>query len=368
MKKTISLLSLAFLASCSSQSTDELNILLKKEAELQKELSKIQAKIKSLRKDSITPIIVSVQKLTPEIFKAYLTFQGKIDADDNIFVSSEIPGTITKIYVKVGDYVKAGQILAETDARSLQQSIQALQSNLEFVTELYEKQKKLWEQKIGTEVQYLQIKSQKENLEKTLASLQEQLRMSKIISPIDGTVDAVNIKVGQLVAPAIPAIRIINFNQLKVKVDIPENYIAQIHQGNPVKIILPDIQDSIQSKISYVSRTIDNTSRTFNVEIFIGNHPKLHLNQIAIIKINSYTSEKPVIAIPINYIQTDTDGNKYVFIVDNNQVKKAYIQTGKISDNKIEILSGLKENDYLIKTTVNLKENSPVIIQDNSIL
>lgn len=369
MKKIISILSIAVIAGCNSEKNNEdLNTLLKKESELQKQLLEVQNKIKALRKDTIQPIIVSVEKLKPEIFKSYLTFQGKVDADDNIAVSSEMPGTVTKIYVKPGDYVKAGEILAETDSRSIQESIQALKSNLDFVTELYEKQKKLWEQKIGTEVQYLQTKSQKENLEKTLASLQQQLRMTKIISPIDGTVDAVDIKVGQLVAPGMPAIRVINFNSLKIKADIPENYISQIQQGNPVTIILPDTQDSISAKVTYVSRTINNASRTFNLEIHIGNNNKLHPNQMAIIKINNYTSSKPVITLPVNYIQKDNNGNEYVYIVENNKAKKVIIKTGKKSNEKAEVISGLKENDLVIQAGVDIQDNTPVIIQNNSIL
>ncbi|GIV27807.1 MAG: RND transporter [Bacteroidia bacterium] len=368
MKKTISYLSLILIASCSSQKENDIKTLLKQEAELKKQLAEIESKIQSLKKDSIQPLLVSVEKLSADYFNSFLTFQGKIDADDNIAVSSEMPGTVTKIYVNVGDNVKAGQVLAETDARTIMQSIQALQSNLDFVNELYEKQKKLWEQKIGTEVQYLQVKSQKENLEKTLASLQEQLRMTKIISPIDGTIDAIDIKVGQLVAPGMPAIRVINFNKLKAKADVPENYISQIHPNDKVKIILPDNNDSINSRITYVSRTINPYTRTFNVEVYIGNNSKLHPNQVAILEINNYTSTKPVISIPINFIQTDLDGSKFVYIVENNKVKKVKISVGKLSKDKAEILSGLNENDLLIKTTTNLQEGSPVLIENNSVL
>lgn len=369
MKKIISLLSFALLAGCHSEKNNEdLNALLKKESELQKQILEVQNKIKALKKDTLQPIMVSVEKLTPEIFKSYLTFQGKVDADDNIAVSSEMPGTVTKIYVKPGDYVKAGEILAETDSRSIQESIQALKSNLDFVTELYEKQKKLWDQKIGTEVQYLQVKAQKENLEKTLASLQQQLRMTKIISPIDGTVDAVDIKVGQLVAPGMPAIRVVNFNSLKVKADIPENYIAQIQQANPVQIILPDTQDTILAKVGYVGRTINNISRTFNLEVYVGNNTKLHPNQIAILKINNYTSPRPVITVPINYIQKDDKGNDYAYVVANNKAQKVMVRTGRKSNDRVEILEGLKEGDLIIKSGVDIQQNSPVIIQDNSML
>lgn len=367
MKKIISIIPFLTLIACNSHKQEDLNALLKKEAELQKQLSEIQSKIKSLKKDTIQPVLVSVQKITPEIFKSYLSIQGKVDADDNIALSSEMPGTVTKIYVQPGDNVKAGQILAETDARSIQQSIQALQSNLQFVNELYEKQKKLWEQKVGTEVQYLQVKSQKENLEKTLASLQEQLRMTKIISPIDGTVDAVDIKVGQMIAPGMAAIRVVNFNHLKVKADVPENYISDCKAGNPVKIIIGN-NDTIYSKLTYVARTINNISRTFNVEVLVGNNPKLHTNQMVVLKINNYTSDKPVIAIPIAFIHTDADNSKYVYVVENNKAKRKNITLGRISEEKAEVLSGINENDLLIKAGVNINENAPVIIQENSVL
>lgn len=364
MKRIVSVLSVLLLVACGANDKNDLNALLKKEAELQKQLEEVKEQIKSLRKDSAEAILVAVEQLHSDIFRSYLTFQAKVDAEDNINVSTEMPGTITRIYVTPGDQVKAGQILAETDARALQQSIQALESNLDFVNELYEKQKKLWDQKIGTEVQYLQVKAQKENLEKTLNSLQEQLRMTRIISPIDGTVDAVDIKVGQMVAPGMPAIRVVNFNHLKIKADIPENYLAEIRPGLPVQIIVNG-KDTLHNKISYVSRTISNVSRTFNVEVHIGNNPALHTNQMVLLRINNYTSEKPVIALPIEYIQTDYNNQKYVYVVENNRVKKRMITVGKISDQKAEILSGLQENDNVIKAAVNLVENAPVIIEDN---
>src|SRR6202007_3226457 len=131
----------------------------------------------------------------PQMFKTYIEVQGKVDADENVSLSSEIPGTVTQINVKVGDEVSKGQVLAETDARATQQQMSDLQTNMDLATQVYQKQKNLWDQKIGTEIQYLQTKANKESLEKKMAALQEQVRMSKIISPINGTVDAVNIKI-----------------------------------------------------------------------------------------------------------------------------------------------------------------------------
>jgi len=191
-----------FLASCGGGSTESLADLKAKQAELKTQLSEISTKISKLEGDSGKAFtLVEALPIVPSIFKTYINVQGRVDAEESVSLASEMPGTITKINVKAGDEVSKGQVLAETDARALQQSISDLQTNAELVNQLYEKQKALWDQKIGTEVQFLQAKTQKESMEKKMATLQEQVRMTKIISPINGTIDAVDIKLGQLTAP-----------------------------------------------------------------------------------------------------------------------------------------------------------------------
>lgn len=338
------------LVSCGGgEEPNSLEALKQKQAELKTELANVSAQISKLEGDSANKsILVDAAPVTPQIFKTYINVQGRVDADENVSLSSEMPGTITKINVKPGDEVHKGQVLAETDARAIQQSISDLQTNADLVNQLYEKQKGLWDQKIGTEVQFLQAKTQKESMEKKMATLQEQLRMSKIISPIDGTVDAVDIKLGQLTAPGMPAIRVINFSNLKVKAELAESYASKVHKGDEVLIKFPDSNDTITSKISHSARAISALNRTFGVEVLLDNKKEYHPNQIAILNIIDYRSEKPVMAVALNYVQKDLKGQTYVLVADGNKAAKRNVTLGKQYNGTVEVLSGLSETDLLI--------------------
>ena len=319
------------------------------EATLKTQLSELATKISKLEGDSSKKfVLVEANTILPAIFKTYINVQGRVDAEESVSLASEMPGTITKINVKVGQEVSKGQVLAETDARVLHQSISDLQTNYDLVSQLYDKQKSLWDQKIGTEVQYLQAKTQKESLEKKLGTIQEQVRMTKIISPIDGTVDAVDIKLGQLTAPGMPAIRVINFTNLKLKADLAESYASKVHKGDVVLVKFPDTNDTLTTSVTYSSRSINTMNRTFGVEIFLGSKKEYHPNQIAIIDINDYKSDKPVLAIPLNYVQKDLKGTHYVLVAENNKAAKRNITLGKEYNGRVEIKNGLSETDLLI--------------------
>lgn len=337
------------LASCGANKTESVADLKSKQAELKTELAEISAKISKLEGDSGKKfVLVEAAPISTSIFKTYINVQGRVDAEESVSLSSEMPGTITKINVKAGDEVSRGQVLAETDARALQQSISDLETNMELVNQLYNKQKALWDQKIGTEVQFLQAKTQKESMEKKMGTLQEQVRMTKIISPINGTVDAVDIKLGQLTAPGMPAIRVINFNNLKVKADLAESYSSKVHKGDDVIVKFPDSNDSLTTKVSYSSRAISALNRTFGVEILLDNKKEFHPNQIAIISINDYKSDKPVQSIPLNYVQKDVKGAYFILVAENNKAVKRFVTLGKEYNGVAEIKSGLSETDLVI--------------------
>jgi membrane fusion protein (multidrug efflux system) len=340
--------SLLILSAC-GEKTESLSELKAKQAELKTQLSEITTKITKLEGDSSKKfVLVVANAITPQIFKTYINVQGRVDAEESVSLASEMPGTITKINVKPGDAVSKGQILAETDARALQQSISDLQTNTEFVNQLFDKQKALWDQKIGTEIQFLQAKTQKESMEKKMATLQEQVRMTKIISPINGTIDAVDIKLGQLTAPGMPAIRVINFSNLKIKADLSESYSSKVRKGNEVIVKFPDSNDSLTSTINYSARSISPLNRTFGVEILLDDKKEFHPNQIAILSINDYKSEKPVITIPLNYIQKDLKGELFVLVADGKKAVKRTILLGREYNGVAEIKSGLTETDLLI--------------------
>ncbi|MBP9068366.1 MAG: efflux RND transporter periplasmic adaptor subunit [Bacteroidia bacterium] len=347
--KTMLIALTVLLASCGSKDPEDLAGLKAKQAELKTQLSQIAAKINKLEGDSSKKFtLIEAAPLVPEIFKTYINSQGRVDAEESVSLASEIPGTITKINVKVGDEVSKGQVLAETDARTIQQTIADLQTNTELVNQLYEKQKALWDQKIGTEVQFLQAKTQKESMDKKMNTLQEQLRMTKVISPIDGTVDAVDIKLGQLTAPGMPAIRVINFNNLKIKAELAESYASKVHKGDEVKIKFPDSNDTLTSKLSYASRAINAMYRTFGVEVILDNKKEYHPNQIAILNINDYSSAKPVMSVPLSYVQKDLNGQSYIMIAENDKATRRNITFGKQYNGRVEILEGLSATDNVI--------------------
>src|SRR6185295_16366748 len=170
----------------------------------------------------------------------------KVDGDEDVSVSAEAMGTVTAVLVKAGDHVSTGQVLATLDDKMMKQSVAEMQSQLDLATTVFNRQKNLWDQKIGSEVQYLQAKTNKEAMEKRMASIQEQWNMTRIKSPINGTIDAVNIKVGQSVAPGMPSFHIVNLTELKVKGEVAESYISKVQKGNNVVIFFPDINKEVK--------------------------------------------------------------------------------------------------------------------------
>lgn len=349
MKTTILYITLAaMMVACGTPDKKaELEKLRTQKAELETKIATLEEELAKTDTTKEKLVDVVAMPLTTQPFKTYIEVQGHIDADENVSLSSEMPGTVTKINVKVGDEVHKGQILAETDARATQQQIADLQTSLDLATQVYQKQKNLWDQKIGTEIQYLQSKNTKESLENKIATMQEQVRMSKIISPINGTIDAVNIKIGQAVAPGISAINVINFSNLKIKADVSESYASRVKIGNEAMVLFPDIHDSIISKVNYASRAINNLTRTFGVEVLLGNSKEYHPNMVAKLKINDYQSATPMVTVPVKFIQKGTN-ESYVFVAENGKVVKKVVAISHEYNGNAEISNGLKAGDMLI--------------------
>lgn len=355
--------SLALMMACSSADPKaELESLRKQKQEIETRIAELESLVKDSSASSAENkgLEVATVVLKPQYFKSYIDVQARVDADQSVFLSSSIPGTITKIHVKVGDKVTEGQILAETDSRMIQQQISDLQTNYELAKQVFDKQENLWNQKIGTEIQYLQAKSNKESLEKKLAMLEEQLRMSRVISPIEGTVDAVNIKMGQTVAPGMNAITVVNFSNLKVKADVAESYSTRIKTGDEVWIYFPDIKDSLVSKVNYASRTIELLNRTFAVEALLNTNKQLQPNMVAKMRINDYVSPEPRMVLPVKYIQR-SGSETFVFLVENNVVVKRNIVIGREYNGTAEVLSGLKTNEQLITLGYDLVNESDTV-------
>lgn len=316
-------------------------------ASVESEIAKLEseiAKSDTSKKEKQKP--VELLTLTPASFNNYIDIQGKVDADESIAVNAEIPGTVSKINVQLGDEVRAGQVLAELDSKFTQQAIAELQNALDLATTIYERQKNLWDQKIGSEVQYLTAENQKESLERKMATLQEQLKMSRFISPISGIVDAVDIKLGQATAPGAPALRVVNMNSLKVKGEVAESYLSKVKTGNDVVIIFPDMHDTVRTKITYAAKVISPLNRTFTATVNLDGKKEYHPNMIAIMKIVDYSNPKAII-VPVSTIQKAQEGN-FIFIAENNKAKKVKVKVGRTYNGNAEILEGIKEGDQLV--------------------
>lgn len=348
---TILFLFIVSLYSCNSSIDNKANLekLKKQKVDLETKIAALEEELKKSDTSSLNDkkTEVSIMSLVPQIFKTFIEVQGRVDAEESVSLSSEIPGTIIKINVNPGDNVLKNQVLAETDTRIIQQQLQDLETNYELAKQVFFKQENLWTEKIGTEIQFLQAKTNKESLEKKISMIQEQLKMSKIISPINGTVDGINIKIGQPVFPGMAAISVVNFNKLKVKAEVAESFVSKIKNGNEVLLIFPDMNDSVFSKVTYSSRTINALSRTFAIEVALNSNKEFQPNMVAKLKINDYKSSAPLIVIPIKFIQKTTN-DSFVMIAENGKVVNKKISIANQYNGNAEIISGLNNGDLLI--------------------
>jgi RND family efflux transporter MFP subunit len=335
----------------------ELEKLKAQQAEITAQIASLQEEIATMgdsaATDNTKAKIVAVTAVTKQVFMHAVDVQGRVDGDENITYSAKVPAVVKRVNVKAGDRVSAGQVLVELDADVVKAQIETLKKGLELANTVYEKRKSLWEQKVGSEIEFLQAKNQKESLEKQIASARENLDMYLIKSEYSGTVDLVSIKVGQGVAPGVPAVSVVNPAALKIKADLSESYANVVKQGNPVLINFPDINKSVKASVTYSSKSINALTRTFNVEVALPNDNELHPNMVAELKIVDYENKNATV-VPINTIQ-EIDGVKLVYITAKNEkneniAKKVVVTVGKTYGTTAEILTGLNEGDQIITT------------------
>jgi membrane fusion protein (multidrug efflux system) len=338
------------------------------QAEIASEIKSLEAEIAAIGDTNANANekvkYVKLTTLEPTEFLHFIDVQGRVDGDQNNTISARAMGPVTKIFVKPGSRVTKDQLLAELDAEIVKTQIADLKTSLAFATDVFNKQKALWEKQVGTEVQYLSAKNNKESLEQKLQTLYENLDMYRIKAPFSGTVDEVFIKVGSNVAPGVPCIRVVNFNNLKAKADVAETYASQIKEGNDVMLLFPDLNNkTIKGKIDFTSRVINQMTRTFTIESQLQNDADLIPNMICVFKVVDYKSPKAIV-IPINTVQKN-ESEVYVLVsevVDGKQVAiQRNVTIGKIYNDKAEITSGLKEGDKLIVTGYNDLNNNELI-------
>jgi membrane fusion protein (multidrug efflux system) len=370
MKNVLKLISAAVLlflfSACGSSSKEEKGSLTDKKTKLEKlrsDRDKIDGEIKKLEEEIAkidTSAVLSKGKLvaaTPvaeQTFEHFIDLQGHVDADNISYITPRGgPAQVTALYIKKGDVVKKGQRIAKLDDAVQLRQLQQLKTQLAYAEDIYRRQKNLWEQGIGTEVQL-------KNAENSVNSLKDQINttvagweMTNVRSDVSGTVEQLNLKVGETftgMAGSTPQIMIVNSSALKVVTEVPENYLGKIRKGTPVNIRLPDVNIELNSVISLMNQTIGLNSRSVITEAKIPYNPNVHINQVAQVRIKDYANPHAIV-IPLTAMQTDEKG-KYVYVMatENGRrvARRQTIQAGEIYGDNIEVKAGLKIGDQVI--------------------
>ncbi len=345
-------------------------------ARLEAQREAIDKKIEQLKeeiaKDNGTPreevlAYVRAAEVRPEPFQHFIQVQGSVESDNNILVPAQANGVVKRILVRQGDRVSAGELMAELDGAILESSIAELENGLKLAATIYERQARLWDKNIGSEIEYLQAKNNKENLEKKLKTLQEQYRLTKVVSPIEGMVDDVMIKEGEMAAAGRGAIRIVQLSRLKIRAALSENYIPRVRRGDPVEVSIPVVNKTLGLTIDAVSQVIDPNNRTFNIEIRTpAKEGALKPNMLAVVTINDYTNPE-ALTVPQNVVQR-TGNEHFLFVVEKQDgrwvARRRAVTPGETYDNRMEIVDGLKAGDLVISSGFQaLADGQPISIQ-----
>jgi len=374
--KNISLYFVAFLfllASCGhkpkSKTEQQIISYQKQVTAINKKIDRLQQKINKKNKNKMITtgrkVTVNVHKLEPTVFNHFFNASAEVESVNEAYISPEVSGQIEKIYVKEGDRVKRGQLLAQLNSDIMQDNMRELKTSLELASYTYKKQKSLWEKHIGSELQYLQAKTNFESLQNKLNTLQTQYQRSFIKSPIDGYVDVIDLKVGEMAIPGQRFFHVVNLNKLYVNAQISEAYLPIIHEGDAVEVRFPSFPSVVLHKKVYrIGKVINKQSRTFQLQLKI-NNPKqlLKPNLLAIIRIKDYTNTQAIV-VPSFVIREDIQGN-YLYVVtveDGLKIaRKRYVKTGKSYKQITEVLGGLKAGETIVTQGYNNVSNGSVL-------
>lgn len=322
--------------------------------ELESKIKKVKARIEQLEPNLNIPLVTSFSA-KEQSFVHYLELQGNVETKKNLLVYPEVPGIIQGIYVKSGQYVNKGQSIARIDNGGLSNQLAQAETGLALAKTTYERQKRLWDQKIGSEIQFLQAKTNFESQSNVVKQLQKTLSRYVVKAPFSGVIDQVMKETGALVAPGRGSeiCRVVNLSDMYVSVDVPESYISMVKKGKQVQVDFPVLSKTIRSKVRQAGSYINPANRTFKVEVYIPNKDKtIKPNLTAKLKINDYQNEKAIM-IPQSIISENAQGDQYIYILDNRNGKKAkskqiFIKTGKTQGDEIEVLEGVKDGMQII--------------------
>jgi len=356
MKKLFILPLIALMIACSAENGDDTKAKQEQLKEYKKELSKLKKDIAELEKELALGrqeglVNVVITPIETKLYEHFVDVTGKVEADKNIIVSPEAAGKIITIEVKEGDRVTKGSVLARLNTEMTQRSLAQVEINLQLATTTFERQADLWNQNIGSEMEYLQAKSNKEALEQQKEALEAQLDLAIIRAPINGVVDDVIQKEGEMAGPQMPFARLVNIDDVYITADVSEIYLQEIKANDNVAIEFPVIDKKINAKIFRSSSIIDPDSRTFRVRIDLNNKANdIKPNMLATLKLRTFAEENAII-VPSILVKKDFSG-EFIFVaekVDGQlRAKKRYIETGIKDNNNTLVTKGIEPGDEII--------------------
>ncbi|MGJ8738406.1 efflux RND transporter periplasmic adaptor subunit [Zobellia laminariae] len=330
--------------------------LSEKQKAIEAELNQLDSVIATKNSDEKLPLVTTVTAKVAK-FDHFLELQGNVMTKQNVLVYPEMSGTLQRVYVKEGQRVSAGQLLASIDDGGRSSQLSQLKTQAELSKTTFERRKRLWEQKIGSEIEYLSAKTNYEAAESAIKQAQSQLGKSTIRAPFSGIIDNVIKDQGTVVSPGpgSEVFRIVNLSDMYIEVDVPETYLDGIKVGKEAKVYFPVLGDTVTTKVRQTGNFINPSNRAFTVEIPVPNKKgNIKPNLTAKVNINDYTSEKAIV-IPQSIISENAEGDQYVYIAEltdgENEaiLKKSIIKTGKTQGSQIEILSGIEDGDHIIE-------------------
>lgn len=347
---------LCVLSACGpGNNQSELEELIKKRDALNEKIARLRTELspEARAERVLAPVPVQIMETVPQKFQHFITVQGNVESESNILVSPQAPGLVRTIHVQTGDQVEKGQLLAELDASVIQRSMEELKTGLELARTVYERRARLWAKNIGSEIEYLQSKNNKEALEKKLQTLQEQYQLTLITAPQSGTIDEVMIKEGEMAAGGFGAFRVVKLSRLKVTASLSENHMGRIQPDNIARISVPAAGVEFEQRLQAVSQVIDPGNRTFQIEIRVPRGiENLKPNMLAVVEVNDYTNPQ-ALAVPRNIIQK-SGADSFLFTAEfegengSRIARRRMVETGKDHQNMVEITSGLNPGEHVI--------------------
>jgi len=342
------------MVSCRPDGEKDLAALKEQRNNLETQLAELNSQIKVLEKKTgknvqvvQKTIFVQTLELKPITFQHFIEVQGSVTTDQNLTVSPKTSGEILQIHVIKGQSVTKGTVLANIEVTSQMKAKEEVLNGLAFATDVYEKQKSLWDQKVGSEIQFLQAKNNKENLEKKLASLNVQIAMGTVKAPANGVIDEIFPKEGENIAPGHPMFRLVGKGDFKIAADVSESYATMIKEGNYAEVLFPDLKQTFKTYVKVAGNEINQLNRTFNVELAMPSvNSNTKANMITYIKIKDY-EKKESLSVPISVVQKSQEGD-FVYVDSKGKAAKKLVTVGRTSSGQAEILNGLLSGDKVI--------------------